>query len=140
MDFKSQNFAIFVTFMQGPFYVQWIFWWKKHHLVVFCIDCTRITIKSLKFVIKNIKFAIRNMKFVIRNMKFSIKKKIYRVSQGKLFFFNYLWEIEICKLDFFGRCFWNSEIWEILLMQPVFMKCILCAIYGQNLQPFFVLY
>ena len=31
---------------------------------------------------------------------------------------------------FFGRWFWNPEIWEILLVQPVFVKSILCAIYG----------
>ena len=55
---------------------------------------------------------------------------MYRVSQRKLFFLNLLWEIEICKLDFFGRCFWNPEIWEILLVQLVFMKCIKCAIYS----------
>ena len=35
-------------------------------------------------------------------------------------------EIEICKLDFLGRCFWISEIWEILLVQAVFIKCIIC--------------
>ena len=46
------------------------------------------------------------------------------------FVFNQLREIEIWKLDFLGRWFWNSEIWEILLVQPVFMKSILCAIYS----------
>ena len=36
----------------------------------------------------------------------------------------------VCKLNFVCRCFWNSEIWEILLLKPVFIKCMLCAIYG----------
>ena len=54
----------------------------------------------------------------------------YRVSHRKLVFLNKLGEIETWKLDFFGRWFWNPEIWEILLVQPVFMKSILCAIYG----------
>ena len=53
----------------------------------------------------------------------------YRVSQRKLGLLNYLWEIEMCKFDFFGRCFQNSEIWEILLVQTVFMNCILWTIY-----------
>ena len=53
------------------------------------------------------------------------------IDHGKLvFFLNYIWQIEICKLDTFWRWFWNSEIWEILLEQPILMKCILCAIYG----------
>ena len=34
------------------------------------------------------------------------------------------------QVRFFGRWFWNPEIWEILLVQPVFIKSILCAIYG----------
>ena len=38
--------------------------------------------------------------------------------------------MKICKLDLFIDGFWNSEIWEILLLQTVFMKCMLCAIYG----------
>ena len=42
---------------------------KKSHLVVFCIDCTRITIKNYKFAIKNMKFAIKNMKFSIKKDK-----------------------------------------------------------------------
>ena len=54
----------------------------------------------------------------------------YRVSHRKLVFLNKLGEIETWKLDFFGRWFWNPEIWEILPEQPVFMKSILCAIYG----------
>ena len=51
----------------------------------------------------------------------------YRVSHGKLFW--ELWEIEICKLDFLEGSF-LSWVWEILALQPVFMKCILCVIYS----------
>ena len=36
----------------------------------------------------------------------------------------------IFKLDFVWRWFWNPEIWEILMLKPAFMKCMLCAIYG----------
>ena len=31
---------------------------------------------------------------------FSIEYRVYRVSHGKMYLFNYLWEIEMCKLDF----------------------------------------
>ena len=55
---------------------------------------------------------------------------IYRVRHSKLFFWNLLSQIEICKLNSFWRWFWNPEIWEILLVQTVFMKHILCAIYN----------
>jgi hypothetical protein len=56
----------------------------------------------------------------------------YRVSQGKLYFLNYLWEIEMYKLNFISRRFWTLEMWEILLLQPVFMICILYALYWTN--------
>ena len=52
----------------------------------------------------------------------------YSVHHSKLYFFNYLYQIWICKLDFVWKWFWNSEIWEILLLHSVFMKCILCTI------------
>ena len=54
----------------------------------------------------------------------------YRVRHSKLFFWNLLSQIKICKLNSFWRWFWNPEIWEILLVKTVFMKYILCAIYN----------
>ena len=49
---------------------------------------------------------------------------IYRVSHIETNFLNWLWQIEICKLEFVWRRFWNSEIWIFEFHQPVFKKVI----------------
>ena len=58
-------------------------WCKKLHLVVFCINCIRITIKISKLAIKNMKFVVKNMKFAIKNMKFSIQNMKFPIQNMK---------------------------------------------------------
>ena len=55
--------------------------------------------------------------------------QMYRVSRGIVLCWNLLWQIEICKLDFVWGGFWNPGMWKFLALQPVFMKCLLCAHY-----------
>ena len=45
----------------------------------------------------------------------------YRVSHLEVFF-NWLWQIERCKLKFVWRWFWHSEIMEFEFQKPVFKE------------------
>ena len=53
----------------------------------------------------------------------------YRVRHYKVTKVNWLWQIEIYKQDLVWRWFWNPEIRYFLVSQPVFMKCLLSALY-----------
>ena len=46
----------------------------------------------------------------------------YRVSHIEVFFLNWLWQIEICKLDFLWRWFWHPEIMKFEFQRPVFKE------------------
>ena len=48
----------------------------------------------------------------------------YRVSHIETYFLNWLWQIEICKLEFVWRWFWNPEVWIYEFHQPVCKKVI----------------
>ena len=39
-----------------------------------------------------------------------------------MFLLNWLWQIEIGKLEFVGRWFWHPEIMKFEFLQPVFLK------------------
>ena len=43
--------------------------------------------------------------------QFISRESLYRVSHIETYFMNWIWEIEICKLEFVWRCFWNPEVW-----------------------------
>ena len=47
---------------------------------------------------------------------------IYRVFHIEVFFLNWLWQIEICKLDFVWRWFWHPEIMQFEFQLPVFKE------------------
>ena len=53
----------------------------------------------------------------------------YRVSLHKVTKVNWLWQKKMCKPDLVWRWLWNSEIRYFLASQPVFMKCLLSALY-----------
>ena len=46
----------------------------------------------------------------------------YRVSEGKVFFLIWLWEIEIYKLDYIWWYFSNADMWTFWLLEPIFKK------------------
>ena len=48
---------------------------------------------------------------------------------------NWLWRVEICKSGFVWRLLWNPEIRYFLALQPVFVKCLLCALYWTRCKP-----
>ena len=49
-------------------------------------------------------------------------KSLYRVFHIEVFFLNWLWQIEICKLDFVWRWFWHPEIMQFEFQLPVFKE------------------
>ena len=54
----------------------------------------------------------------------SLCSEAYRVPYGKVYILNWLWQIEICKLDFVWRYLYISEVKEFEFHQPVFKKVI----------------
>ena len=51
---------------------------------------------------------------------------MYRVSHSEVWQVIWVWQIEICKLEFFeARWFWNPEFWIFQFQQPVFQKSII---------------
>ena len=53
--------------------------------------------------------------------------------RAKCFFLIWLWQREIYRLDLIWRLFWNSEVWTFWVLEPVFMNCLLCTIYWNQI-------
>ena len=51
----------------------------------------------------------------------------YRVSHIEMFLLKWLWQIEICKLDFVLRYLYIPEVWKFEFHQPVFKKLTLAV-------------
>ena len=101
-----------------------------------------VKIKDIHFCVKNLKMKRKKNKNFLTFLSGDLNPRFSVIFPPMIWIFMESEEPEfkskqaskrdrtLFKLDTFWEGFWNPDIWEIMLVQPVFMKCILWAICG----------
>ena len=85
--------------------------------------CLKTIITYLNLILKNGMYLLERSKSTYCTSGLNSRPRvIYRVSHIEMFLLNWLWQIEICKLDFVWRYLYIPEVWKFAFHQPVFKK------------------
>ena len=122
---NQREFCTSLIFAQAIYSIKLVKWLQLIILPLW-FDEKIVRTKSRLFPIKLVKwqqlfliFLASNFESILYSRRKMGRLEYYRVSHIEMFLLNWLWQIEICKLDFVWRYLYISEVWKFEFHEPV---------------------